>query len=554
MRQFLFSFSFAGRLAFIFALACFGFNARSQDGQDLAPVSTSYAIKGATIITAPGKKIDKGTLLIKDGLIVGVGSNLSIPPESIIINADSMFVYAGFIDGFSHVGVVQPKSEKKEKVKYPGNPPPDMAGITPENDVRNFINPKDKSIADLRSQGFTVAQVVPHGNFLPGQAAIILLDGNVVDEMTLAPLSSLYSELSGASGVYPATIMAVMAKWRELYQQAMLSKSYAATYAANPSGIERPQSNRVLESFYPIIDKKQNVLFKSEKVIETQRVLALKNDLGFQLVIGDLKEGWPIMTKIKNSGAKVFLSLELPVELKKESDKQESSDEKKALEKRKAESIASHTAQASNFVKAGISFGFSANSVQPNDIKGNLRRMIAAGLSEDAALASLTTVPAQLLGLSNRLGSIENGKMANVVITDKSYFAEKSKVKYVFVEGRLHTIEEPAKASNGKKAAVDGTWTYHTETPQGKGTGKLIIKKNNGTYTGTITNNFSGQETAVNEISVQGNSLSFSYTVDIDGNQLKIEVSLTVNGDSFEGSMTAGQYGVFPMQGTRDPK
>ncbi len=552
MRQFFYSLFLRWEMIPVIILIL-GLNPVSaQDDQLLTPVSSSYAIKGATIITTPGKKIEGGVVLIKDGLIIGVGKDLPIPAESITIKADSMFVYAGFIDGYSHAGITSPKSDKKEKVKYPGNPPPDIAGVTPERDVRDFINPKDKTIFDLRNQGFTVAQVVPHGNFLPGQAAVILLDGTEVDKMTLVPSSTFYSELSGASGVYPTTIMAVMAKWRELYKQASLSKAYEATYVLNPAGIERPESNRVLESFYPVIDKRQTVLFKSEKVIETQRVIALKNDLGFQLMIGDLKEGWPIITKIKNADAKVFLSLELPGETGKDKEKGESSDEKKDLDKRKAEAISNYTAQASNFAKAGINFGFSTNSVQPKDIRSNLRRMIAAGLSENAALASLTTTPAQLLGLSNRLGTIDNGKMANLVVTKGPYFSEKSNVKYVFVEGKLHVIEE-AKSSNGKKPEIDGMWTYHTETTQGKGTGKLVIKRDNDNYTGSITNNFSGQETAIRDVLLNGSSLSFNYVIMVDGNQIKIEVSVKVSGDSFEGSMAAGQYGTFPMRGTRDP-
>ncbi len=528
----------------------------AQNNQALEPVSNTYAITGANIVVSPGQKIDNGVILMKDGLITGVGKGLTIPSDAIVIKADSMFVYAGFIDGFSHTGVVLPKAEKKEKLKYPGNPPRERAGITPQNDVRDYFNPNDPSIGLLRNQGFTVSQVVPHGNFLPGQAAIVLLDGIEVDKMTLTSHAALYSELSGTRGVYPATVMGVMAKWRELYKQASLSKNYETMYVGNPNGIERPKTDRVLESFYPVIDRRQPVLFSSEKVIETQRVIALKNDLGFQLMLGNVKEGWPIIDKLKTSGAKIFLSLDLPEEIKiskKDSTSEDNtSEEKEALTKRKAESIALYTSQAASLSKAGITFGFSANTVKPNDIKANLRRMIAAGLSEDAVLAALTVNPAQMLGLSNRMGTIEKGKMANLVISDKSYFSENAKVKYVFVEGRLNSIGEPA--SNDKKAEVTGTWSYDTETPQGKGSGKLVIEKENNSYIGSITNNFSGQETSVKEIFINGNALSFSYVIDIDGNQLKINVTAEINGNSFDGSMTAGQYGTFPMKGVKDPK
>lgn len=522
--------------------------------QDLAPVSDTYAITDATIVPAPGQKIENGTVIVQKGLITGVGKNIVIPADAIIIKADSMFVYAGFIDGFSHVGVTPDNSDKKEKVKYPGNPPPERAGITPQVDVRDFINPSDANIAALRAQGFTVSQVAPHGNMLPGQTAVVLLKGEKADHVTISANTALYSELSGTPGVYPSTIMGVMAKWRELYRQAAQNKNNQTLYASNPTGLERPDADRILQAFYPVIDRTQSVLFKSEKVLEVQRALSLKSDLGFQAVLGDLKEGWPIINKVKNSGAKVFLSLELPAEMKKEDNSEKKSEERKALDKRKAEAIANSTSQAAQFAKAGIRYGFSANSVKPVDVRPNLMRMLAAGLPEETALAALTTTPAQMLGLSNRLGTVENGKIANLVISNAPYFSEKAKVKYVLVEGTLFSVEDRPKTENGKKADVKGSWSYQTETPQGKGDGKLVIKNENGNYFGTITNNFSGKEADVKDLVVSGNTVSFNYTIDTGGNSLKIDVAITVSGNTFEGSMTAGQYGTFPMNGTRDPK
>jgi len=431
----------------------------AEEKPPVAPVGRTYAITNATIVQSPGRKIEKGIVVMKDGLITAVGASVPIPPEAIVIKADSMFVYAGFIDGLSRTGVTKPKEEKeKEKVKDPGNPSAERAGITPQNDVRNWLNPNDKSVEELRNLGFTISQVVPYGNFLPGSAAIVLLGGKSPDDMVLVNNSALYSELSGAQNVYPNTVMAVMAKWRELYKNASLTKSYQSVYAANRNSLPRPENDRILEAFYPVIDQRIPVLFKSEKVLEIQRVFALKNDLNFQLLIADVKEGWPIIPKIKSSGAKVFLSLDLPDEIKKEGKKDEKKDakkdtvktessktpfdlEKEELEKRKKEAIALYTSQPSEFTKAGMTFGFSSMSVKTKDLQTNLRRMIKAGLSEDAALAGLTTNPAQLLGLSDRIGTIDNGKMANLVISYKPYFDEKSKVRYVFVDGTLYKIE-----------------------------------------------------------------------------------------------------------------
>src|SRR5688572_7069221 len=146
---------------FALTLMCVSTLGFAQDERKLGPVTRSYAITQATIIQGPGRKIEKGTVLIKDGLITAVGQNLTIPADAIQVKGDSLYVYAGFIDGLSRLAVSRPKEDlSKEKAKDPGNPSPERAGIMPQNDVRNFLNPADKAVEELRALGFTTAHVV----------------------------------------------------------------------------------------------------------------------------------------------------------------------------------------------------------------------------------------------------------------------------------------------------------------------------------------------------------------------------------------------------------
>ncbi|HTE29236.1 MAG TPA: amidohydrolase family protein [Chryseolinea sp.] len=424
----------------------------AQDVRILPAVSRSYAITQVTVIQGPGRKVEGATVVIKDGLITAVGKGVAIPSDAIQVKGDSLYVYPGFIDGLSRTGVNKPREDvPKEKPKDPGNPLPESAGITPYQDVRSFLNPLDKSIEEWRALGFTVIQVVPYGGMLPGSAAVISLTGTA-DKMVMVPGAALYAELTTAERVYPNTILGLLAKWKELYRQAQQAKSYATLYASNHTGVESPGTDRVLEAFYPVIDKKAPVLFKAEKNLDVQRILSLKNQLGFNVLLAEVKEGWDLIPSIKASGASVFLSLELPEEKKEKEkiDKEKLKDdqaivpdslERKALEKRKADFTALYVAQALAFQNAGVPFGFSSLSVKIKDVQPNLRRIIKAGLKEDDVLAALTTNPAKALGISDRVGSIDPGKIANLVISRKPYFDEKAKVKYVFVEGKLYKVE-----------------------------------------------------------------------------------------------------------------
>lgn len=536
------------------------------DPKPLAPVSRTYAITNATVYQAPGRKTDRATVVIKDGLISAVGPNVSVPADAIIIKGDSLHVYAGFIDGLSHAGVPEPRDERRERPSDPGNPDPEYAGITPDADVRSFIKPDDKSVGELRALGFTVSHTVPYGRMLPGSGAVILLNGDNADRMVLMGKSSFYSRLAGAQRAYPATVMAVMAKWRELYQQARLAKDYQRVYAGNPNGLTRPASDRIREAFYPVIDKQVPVLFEADRYLDIQRVLALQSEFGFSLMIGGVREGWDAIPDLRKSGAKVFLSLALPEQKKDEKEgkkKKEGEErasgfmpgEKEALEKRKAESMALYEGQALAFQRAGISFGFSTIGVKPADVPGNLRRMITAGLTEDQALAALTTSPAQLLGLSDRLGSIDRGKMANLVVSDKPYFDDKANVRFVFVEGAMHRYDPKAAPRPDASAvvALAGTWTVILENAEEHKEYSVTFEADGTSYKGSITGEELQQAVALENVTLNGNQLKYSYTVGSGGLAYRVDVEATVGDKFWKGTAAAGATGSYTLEARKGP-
>ena len=304
-------------------------------------------------------------------MITAVGKNITLPADARIIHADSMYLYAGFISGLSHTGIPTPKEGKKEKVKDPGNPPPDRAGIQPQRKVNTMLDPKDKSISNLRKIGFTSAHVVPHGGMLPGQGALILLAGNSPDQMIYKNGFSLFSQLKGAQRMYPSTVIGVMAKYRDLYAKAIQSKEYQLRYDSNPQGMIRPEKLVVEEAFYAVIDRKIPVMFAAEKVLDIQRVLTLQRELGFSLMVAEVKQGWDLATKLKDADVKVFLSLDLPEVEKEEkkdssaldtSKKKTAADlEKEALEKRKKEAVQQSYGQPAVFKKQQCQLWFFHN-------------------------------------------------------------------------------------------------------------------------------------------------------------------------------------------------
>jgi hypothetical protein len=543
-------------LLFLLLLPLVGFSQTSAD--DRPPVTGAYFIENALVVAQPGAAPTMSNILIRDGLLAGIGKDLAAPPDAKVMKGDSMYVYAGFIDGLSYVGVPKPKDDDRPRYDgYPGTAPNDVAGIQPERSVMEMLKPSDKSIGDLRKLGFTAAHVVPRGNMLPGQGAIILLGGDNANDMVIRKGTSLFSQFVGGSRVYPATDMAIMSKFRELYLQAEQAKAHAERYAKNPRGMARPETDVVLAAFNASIDQERPIFFAVDNVKEMHRAMTLQKELGFPLVLANVSDGFRAMDMLKSSGTPVFLSMELPEDKagkKKKDDEKEEDPMQAKMEERRMAAMKDYVGQAAMMAKAGVSFGFSSMDVK-NFLRGNLERMIEAGLTADQALAALTTNPAKMLGLSDIMGTVEKGKIANLVISDKPYFEKEANVRYVFVDGIPHEYEvKKKKASNSdatSKAA--GKWKMTIDAPGQPGDVELTITGEPGSFSGSLS--VGGESESLRVIDLDGNTLTFEAPLDTGGQSLTLSFEVVIEGDSFEGSVSVGSFGTFDVEGSRkDPE
>jgi len=506
----------------------------------------TFAITGATIVQAPGVVVDSGTVVISDGLISAVGTDVVIPKNAEVIDGSELFVYPGFIDGMSNTGAARPDQMERPDDLFTPDPPNDYAGITPEESVLSQIDVSENSIESMRKLGFTISHTVPYGRMLPGSGAIILLsDKETTYDLVLKQDVSMFTQFSGAPGAYPGNTLGIMAKWRNLYTQASLSKDHETLYASNPGGIQRPTQDRALQAFYPVIDQAKPVFYHTNSMLEARRAMKLKEELGFSLVLSDLEEGWFMTNDLKDSDIKVLMSLDLPDE-PKESEDEDKTDEVAHLEQRRLQAYNQFLSQYSEFNEAGIPYGFSTIGTTTNNIKGNLERLVASGLSEDAALAALTTNAAELLGIENIAGTLEAGKLGNAVVTTAPYFEEGSKIKYVFVDGDKFEYDTSKKASSEiSEEGMDvllGSWNYALSSPQGEQTGEWIFTNEGGSLTGMMTSNMGGPDMDMNNLSFMDGTLSFDFSFDAGGQSVEIVVVGDVSGQEFSGEASIAAF------------
>lgn len=549
-------------------------HSRAQEEITIPSVTDTYALEGVRVVQAPGQVLESATVVVEDGIIAGVGSDVEIPYDADRIEGDSLVVYAGFIDGLSHAGVDTPDPEgDRSEIEDPGNPPPDMAGIQPDRSVRPLLTPSDSDLPKLRKAGFAAGHVVPDGQMLPGSGAYVFYGGDSPDDMVIETNQSLFAQIEGSPQyVYPATEMAVIAQMRQLYREAARRQELQMTYERNPVGMAQPPEDPIHSAFFPVLDGETPVAYYADDALSIHRVLALQNELGFPLMLSGLAQGHETVSSLQNIDVPLFLTTELPEEPERAADEdttvadttmnpgeyydpdlrtptQETMDDEEInLNLRHSMERQRYLETAATLDDAGIEFGFTTREADPGDIRANLRTMIENGLSEQSALAALTTRPASLLGLSNRLGTVEEGKIANLVVTKGPYFEEDSKVQHVLVDGEFYdySSETDEGEVSGDVSAVLGEWSFTAETPQGEMTGSFTIEGDESSLSGTFVGP-TGQEQNIQSVSFDGSKLSFS----VASPQGTVTVSVTVQGDTFDGSVS-GEFGSFPISGQRE--
>ncbi len=181
-------------------------------------------------------------------------------------------------------------------------------------------------------------------------------------------------------------------------------------------------------------------------------------------------------------------------------------------------------------------------------------KMIEAGLSKEAALAALTTNPAKIIGVDKVAGTLEQGKFANIMISDKPYFDKESAIKYVFVEGHMTEIKKKEKKKKSDAAAsgdIDdamvGIWSFEVEIPGQTQTGQMTISSD-----GKVeieSDDTPGDIDTAQDVSFEEDALTFSITIE---NGMELSFDLEFDGDSYEGTVDVGEFGSFPISGSKD--
>lgn len=526
----------------------------------------AYAIRGGTVVTVTGETIPDGVVVIRDGLIVAVGANIAVPGDARVIEAKGMMVYPGLIDSYTSYGIKPPTPPQQAPGTTPQqaflaamSAPQSQVGLLPEVTVTDQLQVNAETFDQQRAAGITAALTAPREGIFQGQSAFINLGADSPEKLILKAPASLNVAFTSSRGGYPNSLMGVFAFLRQSLIDAQYYRDQWARYNQNKRGMTRPQVNKSLAALQPFVNGELPVIFNAASVREMKRAIALAEEFKLKYIIAGATQSYQLADYLKQKNATVLLSLSYP-------QRPAIIEDPEAEPLRVLRERADAPKAAAELHKAGVRFAFQSGTLtRPQDFIANAARAVEAGLPKDVAIKAMTIYPAEIFGVADQLGSIEKGKIANLIVTSGDLFAKDTKVKHVFVDGKLYTPKEapaapPTAAANGRghgeagaspAISAAGNWMLTINSPAGTFTPPLNLQQNGDVLTGEIGT--PSGSTQITDGKISGNEITFTYRINFQGQELTITARGRIEGNAISGTMETGGQS-FTFSGTRTPR
>ena len=520
-----------------------------------------YALTGGTIHVAPGRTLERGTLVLRDGLVDAVGPDVKVPDDATTIDVTGLTIHAGFIDAGGFVaggeptpspapgaGGGAPAPARREAETGPVLP---YAVVRPERRAADLLQPfegdRARDAAGLRQIGFTAALAAPARGVFRGESALVLLaeDTRVADLLVRDRVfQHVAFETAGFGEGYPTSVMGAAALIRQTLLDAKRDFDWSRRYEADPRGMPRPEVYPGLRALRPVLERVEPVLLEASSADDVLLADRIAREMAVELVVLASGTEAERAQEIAKTGRTLVYPARFP-------DKPKVDDPDEALDAtlEQMRRYLDAPAAAKTLVAAGVPLALTVRGLKNTaDFRGNVRKMLDAGLSEDEALASLTTVPAKLLGVERSMGTLEPGKIANVVVAEGRLFAKDAKLKRVFVDGTDYPVEEKAKPQGDPHAVVDprGTWSVAIDFGGQTVQRTWTIAGEKGAYSGTAETR-SGTVT-FERVELAGNRLTVTFPA--SEGRGSYDAIVIITGDAFEGTSEMGSRSA-TLNGTR---
>jgi imidazolonepropionase-like amidohydrolase len=429
--------------------------------------------------------------------------------------------------------------------------------LRPEEAAFDGLKASEAQFEANRNAGFTTVLTVGREGIFNGQSAIINLAGASVSEMVVKPAFAehfTFTTLRGSQ--YPSSLLGTFSAFRQMLLDAQRLQEIQKLNAANPLGVRRPDEDKSLEALIPILSGQMPIVFNANREIEIIRALDLAKEFKLRAIIAGGQEAWKVADRLKAQNVPVLLSLNFPKRTASAS--AEADPESMDVLRLRAETPKA----AARLQQAGVKFAFqSGAATNVNDFFTNAGKAVENGLSKDAAVRAMTLSAAEILGVENRLGSLEKGKIANLTVVRGDILGKEKTVTHVFVDGKLFEQKEKPKtpATTGTAGtppataglmAVGGNYNITIDIPGQPMTGTLALTQQGAVLSGSMQTQLGTSQIKDGKVTAEG--FSFSASVEFGGSTIEIVVKGTVTGNQISGTIDSPQ-GAIPYSGTKNP-
>jgi imidazolonepropionase-like amidohydrolase len=383
------------------------------EGEVIKPRGGKFLLQNATIVTVTKGTIQNGSVLINDGKIEAIGTHLNAP-DATVIDCSDLFVYPGMIDAGNRLGLVEVNSvAETQDFAEIGDLSPNMQALT-------AVNPNSVAIPVTRVSGVTTSLALPSGGIFPGTAALINLNGYTSEHMYAGFKGVVMNFPSSARrGSYDRRTEEEIKKEtekslkqiNEIWEKAVV---YQRLDAANAELAYYPE----MEQMAKVVAGELPLLIEVNAAADIEAAIKWVESKKAKAILTGVSEGWRVADKIAKANLPVITGpvLSLPT---RQSDRYDAAYVNPAKMLKAGVKVAIRTNDAENVRNLPFNAGFAA----------------AYGMGKEEALKAVTIVPAEILGVADQLGSIEEGKNATLFISDGDPFETRTQIKHVFIDG-----------------------------------------------------------------------------------------------------------------------
>ncbi|MEJ7863077.1 MAG: amidohydrolase family protein [Pyrinomonadaceae bacterium] len=531
----------------------------------------TFAITNAQIATVSGPVISRGTVVVRNGLIESIGENAKVPADARIIDGAGLTVYPGFIDAYTSLGLA---AAPLPALRLPGAPAPQTAqtvaqtlaansnfpsGLRPEQAAAEQLRAGEAQFETNRNAGFTTVLTVGREGIFNGQSAVVNLAGETVSEMIVRAPFAGHVTFTTLRGGYPGSLLGTFSAMRQMFLDAGRLQEVRKMYDKNPRGLKRPDADASLDALIPVLNGTMPVVFNANSEIEITRALNLAGEFKLKAIIAGGQEAWKVAPRLKAQNIPVLLSLNFPKRTAVASP--EADAESIEILRLRAETPKT----AARLAQAGVKFAFQSGGMSNiSDFLTNANRAVENGLDRNAAIRAMTLSAAEILGVENRLGSVEPGKIANLTVFRGGIFDKTKAVTHVFVDGKMFEVKAAPKADERRPggtgrpggnqptalATVGGVYAITIDIPGQPLQGTLSLTQQEAILTGSLQTQLGTNLVKDGKVTAEG--FTFSSTAEFGGSTIDIVVDGRVTGNQVSGTFTTPQ-GAIPFSGTKTP-